>query len=199
MKIIVFGAGGHVGRLVVEEARSRGHEVTAATHAVADVLDPESVAGAAAGHDLAISAIGPGERSGATIVVDAARPLLTGLSRAGVRRLIVVGGAGGLEVAPGVRLVDTPDFPEAWKPIALAHAEALEVYRGADTDVAWTYVSPAALLEPGEHTGAYRVGGDRLLTDPEGNSRISTADFAIALIDEAERAEHPRERFTVAH
>jgi putative NADH-flavin reductase len=199
MKIVVFGAGGHVGPLVVDEAKRRGHEVTAVTHREADVLDAASVASAAAGHDVAISAVGPGESSGATIVLDAARPLLDGLSRAGVPRLIVVGGAGGLEVAPGVRLVDTPEFPEAWKPIALAHAEALELYRAADTDVDWTYVSPAALLEPGERTGGYRVGGDQLLTDPEGNSRISTADYAIALIDEAENGEHVRERFTVAH
>jgi putative NADH-flavin reductase len=213
MKIVVFGAGGHVGRLVAEEALDRGHEVTAAVRhpesfdlaggglrvVAADALDPDSVASAAAGHDVAVSAIGPAEDSGPALLPEAARSLLAGLERAGVRRLMVVGGAGSLEVAPGVRLVDTPEFPEAWTGVALAAADALDVFRAADTPVDWTYVSPAVLLEPGERTGRYRVGGDQLLTDAEGNSRISTADYAIALVDEAENAEHLRERFTVAN
>jgi putative NADH-flavin reductase len=115
-----------------------------------------------------------------------------------VARLIVLGGAGSLEVAPGVRVLDTPDFREEWKPDALAQAEALDLYRSATTDVDWTYVSPAAVLEPGERTGEYRTGEDRLLVDDEGNSAISMEDFAVALVDEAESAEHVRRRFTVA-
>jgi putative NADH-flavin reductase len=118
---------------------------------------------------------------------------------AGTRRLVVVGGAGSLEVAPGQRLVDTPDFHAAWKPTALAHAKALdEVYRAAD-DLDWTYVSPAALIEPGERTGSYRTGGDQLLTDEAGNSRITIADYAIAIADVVENGSAVRRRICVAH
>ncbi|HLZ57791.1 MAG TPA: NAD(P)H-binding protein, partial [Ktedonosporobacter sp.] len=110
---------------------------------------------------------------------------------------IVVGGAGSLEVAPGLHLVDTPDFPAAWKPTALAHRDALEVYRKANLD--WTYVSPAALIAPGERTGTYRTGTDKLLTDEKGESRISAEDYAIAILDEVEHPHFIRRRFTVAY
>ena len=103
---------------------------------------------------------------------DSARALLGGLARAGVHRLVVVGGAGSLEVAPGLRNVDRPDFPDAHKPDALAQADGLEVYRAADGPVDWTYLSPPALLEPGERTGSYRTGSDQLLVDEEGNSHL---------------------------
>jgi putative NADH-flavin reductase len=108
----------------------------------------------------------------------------------------VVGGAGSLEVAPGVQLVDAPDFPAEWRAPALAHRDALAVYRTADID--WTYFSPAAILEPGERTGRYRTGRDQLLTNADGKSRISAEDFAVALLDEVERPRHLRERITVA-
>jgi hypothetical protein len=121
------------------------------------------------------------------------------LRLAGTRRLIVVGGAGSLEVAPGQRLVDTPDFHPAWKPAALAHARALdEIYRAAD-DLDWTYVSPAAVIEPGERTGSYRTGGDQLLTDEAGDSRISIPDYAIAIADLLDSGGAVRRRITVAH
>jgi putative NADH-flavin reductase len=163
-----------------------------------DATDPSSVAEVAAGHDLAISTVGTGFGKTPETLPAAARALLEGLSRAGVARLIVLGGAGSLEVAPGVRVLDTEGFREEWKPDALAQAESLDIYRSATTDVDWTYVSPAALLEPGERTGAYRTGDDRLLVDEEGNSAISMEDFAVALLDEAESADHVRRRFTVA-
>jgi uncharacterized protein len=212
MRIVVFGGGGRVGSRTVAEALARGHEVTAAVRdpgahtfqsdglnvVAADATDPASVAQVAPGHDLAISTIGTGFGKTPETLSAAARALLEGLSRAGVARLIVLGGAGSLEVAPGVRVLDTPEFREEWKPDALAQAEALDVYRSAITDVDWTYVSPAALLEPGERTGEYRTGEDRLLVDDEGNSAISMEDFAVALVDEAESAEHVRRRFTVA-
>jgi len=108
-----------------------------------------------------------------------------------------VGGAGSLEVAPGVRLVDTPDFPEDWKPEALQHADALEVYRGIE-DLDWTFVSPAAFIHPGERTGRYRLGGDQLLVDENGNSEISAEDYAIAIADLLEQDEHKQERVTAA-
>lgn len=200
MKIVVFGAGGKLGPVVVEEAERRGHDVTPVTHADADVRDTDAIARVAAGHDVAISTIGPGSHGDFRVVVDAVEPFLTGLARAGVPRLIVVGGAASLEVAPGVRLLDTPDFPEEWKPAAQAAADALARYHTArDGHVDWVFVSPAAILEPGERTGCYRTGGEQLLVDERGTSRITYPDFAIALVDEAERPRHHRERFTAAY
>jgi putative NADH-flavin reductase len=208
MKIIVFGANGRQGSRLVTEALDRGHTVTAAVTAedragnvdpraevvVADAADLASVAAVAVGHDAALNAIGgPGTHA------PAARGLLAGLSRAGVKRLVVVGGASTLEIAPGVRLLDTPDFREEWKAEATSGAESLDVYRAADTDVDWTYVSPGAVLEPGERTGRYRTGDDELLVADDGSSSISMEDFAIALIDELENPQHIRRRFTAAY
>jgi putative NADH-flavin reductase len=116
-----------------------------------------------------------------------------------VPRLISVGGAGSLLVASGQRLVDTPDFHDEWKPEALAAADALEAFRAADTEVDWAFVSPGALLVPGERTGVYRLGGDELLVDEQGRSHISMEDFAVAILDEAEAPKHSRERFTAAY
>jgi uncharacterized protein len=197
MRLIVFGASGALGSRLVDEARRRGHEVSAPASATADATDPDSVAAAARGHDAALSAVTRHDRP--EVLVDVALGLLAGLERAGVGRLVVAGGAGSLRVPSGERLVDTPDFHDEWKPEALAQADALAVYEQADTPVEWTYVSPGALLEPGERTGAYRVGGDELLTDDHGRSRISMEDFAIAMLDEVEEPRHVRRRFTAAH
>jgi putative NADH-flavin reductase len=209
MKIVIFGAGGTIGSRIAAEALRRGHAVTAVqrrpaaappgtTAVQGDALDAASVARAVAGQDAVVNAIGPGPDEVATVAVDAARSLPAGLRQAGVRRLLVVGGAGSLEVAPGRQLVDSPDFPAAWRPPALAHRDALAVYRGIG-DLDWTYLSPAAHLLPGERTGSYRVGFDQLLVDERGESRISAEDFAVALLDEIERPAHVRRRITVAY
>ena len=214
MKIVVFGASGAIGRGVTAELLERGHTVTAATRSGApveglvvrsvtgDASDPGWVARLAAGQDAVASATGPRRGNGEdpeASLLGAARGLAEGLRRAGVRRLVVVGGAGSLEVAPGQRLVDSPAFPPAWKPAALAHARALdEVYRGIE-DLDWTYVSPAGVIGPGERTGEFRVGGDQLLVDESGESRISIPDFAIAVADELEHGEAFRRRITVAY
>jgi len=209
MKLAVYGAGGTIGRRITQEALRRGHQITAVVRNPArfeagspavevvkgDVLDPASVAKAVAGHDAVTSAVGPGHGR-PEMLVDAARSLLQGVKQAGVRRLVVVGGAGSLEVA-GVQLVDAPDFPAVWRAPALAHWDALAVYRTSDLD--WTYFSPAAIIEPGERTGRYQSGADRLLVDAKGESRISAEDFAVALVDELERPKHIRERITVAN
>jgi putative NADH-flavin reductase len=211
MRLIVFGATGLLGTRLIDEALARGHEVTGVARDVseldprdgrldrfaADVTEPGSVAAVSAGCDVALSAVTQHTRP--EMLIDAARSLLEGLELADVPRLVVAGGAGSLTVASGERLLDTPDFHHEWKPEALAHAAALDVYRQADTSVDWSYLSPAALLEPGERTGHYRVGGDQLLLDEHGRSRITMEDFAIAMLDEAEDPQHPRERFTVAH
>lgn len=211
MRLTVFGATGRLGNRIAREALERGHQVTAAvrepgrlqnsherlTAVIGDVCDAANVAAIVRGHDAVISAVGPTGNSRPELVVDAARALIDGLTRAGVRRLLVGGGAGSLEVAPGVQLVDTPGFPKEWREIALAHRDALDLYRTADLD--WTYVSPAAFLEPGERTGKYRTGTDRLLTDEKGESRISMEDLAIAFLDEVEKPRFLRRRMTVAY
>lgn len=209
MKIALIGATGTIGQRILKEALDRGHEVTAIVRdasrlgehnnlrtSVGSASDADSIAAAVAGNDVVISAIGPAHGSEQTLV-DTARTLVNGVSRSGVRRLLVVGGAGSLEVAPGVQLVDTPQFPEAWKPIALAHRDAMNVYLASDLD--WTYFSPAALIEPGTRTGAYRTGTTTLVADAEGNSRISAEDYAVAMIDEAESGKHIRSRLTAAY
>jgi uncharacterized protein len=217
MKVLVFGASGVIGRAITSELLERGHTVTAASRSGApveglvvqtvtgDARDPGAVARLAAGQDAVVSAIGPrhGNAEDAedaeNSLLAAARGLADGLRRAGVRRLVVVGGAGSLEVAPGKRLVDSPGFPPAGKPTALAHARTLdEVYRGID-DLDWTYVSPAGVIGPGERTGEFRVGGDQLLVDDSGQSRISIPDYAIAFADELEDGEAFRRRITVAY
>jgi putative NADH-flavin reductase len=196
MKIVLFGPGGMVGSRIATELEQRGHDVTGASRASgADVTDPDSVAGVAAGADAVVSAVSA--RTGEYTLADVARSLTDGVGRAGVRRLVVVGGAGSLEIAPGMRLVDTPDFPAEWKPEALDHADALEVYRGSK-NLDWTFVSPAAYIHPGERTGHYRLGGDELLVDENGNSEISAEDYAIAIADLLEHDGHERERVSVA-
>src|SRR5262245_6349787 len=206
MTISVFGANGRQGSRLVTEALDRGHEVTASVRAedragnvapgarvvVADALHPDQVAAVAAGHEVALNATG-GRHA------DIARALLDGLAQAGVPRLVIVGGASSLEVAPGVRLFDTPEFQDEWKAEAASGIESLDVYRAADTPVEWTYVSPGALLAPGERTGRYRTGGEQLLVADDGSSGISMEDFAIALLDEVETPKHPNQRFTAAY
>jgi uncharacterized protein len=200
MKIAVFGGTGQVGSRVVAEAAGRGHEVTVLSRheaagasadgrwQQADVTDPALVAAVAAEHDAVVFSVAPGRDS-------AQFPgLVRRLADAvGGTRLLVVGGAGSLLAAPGVRLVDLAEFPEAYRTEALAQAEALEVLRAAPADVDWTYLSPAPELVPGERTGAYLVG-----TDEPAGSAISYEDFAVALVDELERPKHQRTRFTVA-
>jgi uncharacterized protein len=214
MKVVVFGASGAIGRAITAELLARGHTVTAATRSglpveglvvqavTGDAADPVSVARLAAGQDAVASATGPRRGAGEdpeASLVGAARGLAEGLRRAGVRRLVVAGGAGSLRVAAGQRLVDTAGFPAAAKPTALAHARALdEVYRGIE-DLDWTYISPAAVTGPGERTGEFRIGGDDLLADESGESRISIPDFAIAFTDELEHGDAFRRRITVSY
>jgi putative NADH-flavin reductase len=196
MKIVVFGHTGMIGSRIVAELEQRGHEVVGASRATgADVTDPESVAGVVAGADVVVSAISA--RGVDYTLTDVARSLTDGLRRAGVRRVLVVGGAASLEVAPGERLLDTPDFREDWKPEAIQGADALEFYRGV-ADLDWTFVSPAAYIHPGERKGRYQIDGDQLLVDADGNSEISAEDYAVAIADLLESGEPVRARVGVA-
>jgi putative NADH-flavin reductase len=205
MRILLIGASGMIGSRVAAEARDRGHAVTGVTRSgaqgteAADAGDASAVAALAADHDAVVLTVAPPEEDPSNGLLATARGVLDGVRAAGVRRLVVVGGAGSLEVAPGVRLVDTPDFPQAYKTGALAQCDLLDLIRAEAGDLEWTYISPAAEIAPGERTGTYRRGGDQLLTDADGASRISAEDYAVALVDELEKAEAIGRRITVAH
>jgi uncharacterized protein len=209
-----------IGQRILNEALSRGHKVVAIVRDVAkipankpglsakpgDVLKPESVAVAVGGSDVVVSSYGPGTAGDPQQVIQAARALIEGMAAASQNagkpiRLIMVGGAASLEVAPGVALLDAPNFPPAWKGIASAHRDALEVLRkeGTAAGIDWTYFSPAAFIQPGERTGKFRLGGDQLVTDAKGESRVSAEDYAVALIDEIEKPQFIRKRFTAAY
>lgn len=211
MKIALYGATGNIGRRILKEALSRGHQVTAivrdpakvdTVHAnlnveVGDILDQNDVARQVKSHDAVISAYGPGN-SDPQVVGKVYQSLNEGLKKAGVKRIILVGGAGSLNIAPGLQLVDTPEFPEAWKAVALAHREVLYFYL-REKELEWTYASPAAFIEPGKRTGKFRWGENQLITDPDGHSKISMEDFAAAIIAEAEQGRYIRKRFTVSY
>jgi putative NADH-flavin reductase len=211
--IVLLGATGMIGQRILAEALSRGHQVTAVTretsrtgehrqnldYRVGDIFKPETIAAAAVDHDLVVSAYGPG-MGDANLVVKAAHSLIEALTRVEPIRLIVVSGAGSLELKPGLQLVDTPDFPAAWKPVALAHREALDVFRKAGfAEFDWTAASPSAVIEPGTRTGKYRTALDQLIVDAQGNSRISAEDFAVAVVDEIEKPKFDGKRFTVGY
>ncbi|MFE6979299.1 NAD(P)-dependent oxidoreductase [Streptomyces sp. NPDC057682] len=214
-KIALFGATGTIGSRVLREALDRGHRVTAVVRDPAkitvtdprltvvrgDVLDPGSVTAAAEGQDVVISAVGGGDGPGHLATIrPAAEALTEGLRALGdnAPRLITVGGAGSLRTPDGKQVWDAEGLPEFLLQIMHAHGDALDYYRTV-TDIRWTNCSPAATIEPGERTGTYRTGLDDLVTDDSGNSRITTEDYAVALIDEVENPRHTGERFNVAH
>lgn len=213
MKIALIGATGFVGSALLEELLSRGHEVTTVTRhpeklrsrskliaKKGDAYDPKGIAVLAAGHDAVVSAFNPGwdQADIRELTLQATRAILEGVRTSGVKRLVMVGGAGSLEVSPGLQLVDTPQFPAQWKEGALGARDALNLIR-QEKGLDWTFISPAAFLQPGERTGKFRLGGDQLLTDAKGESRISVADLAVAIVDELEKPKHIRSRFTAAY
>jgi uncharacterized protein len=200
MRIAVYGATGMVGSRVAAEAVARGHQVTGVSRSggavpdgvarrQGDALDASTTTEIAGSHDVVVSAIGP---SRTTPDQGAYRRSVENLvDTLGEARLVVVGGAGSLLVE-GTRLVDGPDFPDAYKPEALIAADVLDYLRGLD-DVEWTYLSPAPEIAPGERTGRYRVE----LDTPAGGF-VTAEDYAVALLDEIEKPQHQRARFTVA-
>ena len=203
MKVALIGITGRVGSRVADELLKRGHQVTGIARNLSDVnpqpgltikqgdaTDPEALTSILSGHDAVISA--------SRFVSSDAKPLLHAVKDAGVPRLLVVGGAGSLMVAPGKMLIDTPEFPDAYKPEARAGVVFLDVLR-QEKVLNWTFLSPSALFEPGERTGKFRVGDDSLLADDDGKSWISMEDYAIALVDELETPKHSRRRYTVGY
>lgn len=211
LKIALFGATGMIGSRIAAEAARRGHQVTALTRnpervptdianltaVQADVTDAASVAAGARGHDVVASAYAP-PMDDVAVIGKATRALIEGTRAAGVKRLVVVGGAGSLEVAPGKQLVDTEGFPDAYKPIALAHRDVLPLFRAAG-DLDWTFFAPAALIAPGERKGTFRTGANALIVDAQGNSSISAEDYAIAFVDELEQGRFVHQLATVAY
>ncbi|WP_428944719.1 NAD(P)-dependent oxidoreductase [Pantoea sp. FN060301] len=205
MKIALIGSTGYVGSKLLAEALERGHEVTAIVRNInsislndrnlsVKVADAGDLTAALNGHDVVISAYNPGADSdGSTTLA-----IIEGVKRAGVSRFLVVGGAGTLLLPSGERVVDQKNFPAEWKEGALRTARFLEQLEN-ERQLDWVFLSPAAMLVPGERTGQYRVGKDHLLVNSSGESRISLEDYAVAMLDEAEQPQHHRERFTVAY
>ncbi len=212
MKIAVFSANGRIGSRIVDEALSRGHEVSAVVRhpenytkihdhlrvAKADLFNSQDVESGAFDQDVVVCAYGPSGGAAISSLTELAVPLVNGVKQAGVKRLLIVGGAGSLEVAPGKQLVDQPGFPEAYKPAALAARDALKIY-AQEKELDWTYVSPSAEIYPGDRTGKFRTGTNQLLTDADGKSHISMEDFAIAILDEIENPMHPKAQMTVGY
>lgn len=203
MKVALIGISGQVGSRLLAELLRRGHEVTGIARDTggvaarprlllknADATRPAQLAPLLAGHDAVISAT--------KFATSDAAALIAALKQAGVPRLLVVGGAGSLEVAPGQALIDTPGFPAAYKPEAEAGRGFLDTLR-KEHQLDWSFLSPSAEFAPGERTGAFRLGGDQLLTDANGRSWVSMEDFAIALVDELETPRHSRRRFTAGY
>jgi len=216
VSIAIFGATGSIGREIRKEALRRGRKVTAVVHnrplpqednlvsLRGDIANPDDVAKIASGHDAVISAYSPGLRSysaddAAELIKAAHESLFSGLEKAGVKRVIVVGGVGSLEASPGVDVVDSDFYPKEHRAHTLRNREILRGLRRGDYDLDWTYVSPPLDIKEGPRTGKFRVGGNKLLRDEGGTSRISEADFAIAILDELDRGNAIRDRITVAY
>ena len=202
-KIAIIGATGRAGSQLLEEALRRGHSVTAIARDTSkigaragvvsknvDVLDSAALQAAVAGHDVVISA--------AHFSTLPASAVIGPVKKAGVKRLLVVGGAGSLLLPGGGRVIDSEGFPAEYKAEASAGADFLETLRH-EKELDWTFLSPSALFDGTERTGKFRLGKDDLLVSSDGTSSISFADFAIAMLDEVENPKHSRQRFTVGY
>jgi putative NADH-flavin reductase len=200
--IALIGASGNVGSRILKELSDRGHQVTAiartpkkipslpaVTAVKGDLADAASLAALLEGHDAIVSSV--------KFLDTDFDQLLRAVRASGVKRYLVVGGAGSLEVAPGKRLVDQSEFPDQYKNEALKGAAFLDRLKTVD-DLDWTFLSPSALFVPGERTSSFRLGKDQLLTTENGSS-ISFEDYAIAMVDEIEEPKHVRQRFTVGY
>jgi putative NADH-flavin reductase len=208
MNVILYGATGKSGVRILTELLSRGHNVTAVARNPTglptgvktvkdDLSDVNKIAAVISGTDAVISAYAPPPDDTDQLLGVTERQI-EAVRRVGKNtRLIVVGGAGSLEVAPGVTILQSGHLPAEWIPIATSHEKALELLK--KSDINWTYFSPAGFFEPGERTGKFRLGTNQLIADAQGNSRISMEDYAIALVDELEKPSHQRARFTIGY
>lgn len=213
MNIALLGATGFVGSALLNEALNRGHTITAIVRhpekleprdrlvvKEGDVYDSALLANLIQGQDAVISAFNPGWKD-PNLYDDQVRgtaSIVAAIKKAGIKRVLWVGGAGGLEVKSGVRVIDSPDLPDWVRPGSLATMEALEELR-KEPELEWSFLAPSAQLQPGIRTGKFRLGTDQLLVDSNGQSRISVQDYAVAMIDELEHPKHIRQRFTVGY
>lgn len=209
MKVAIIGASGFIGSAILNEALSRGHDITAIVRnpekvtvsnprlnvKKGDVIKEEELVSLLKGNEAVISAYSANDSS---TYVKAITAIINATKKAGITRLLAVSGAGSLEVKPGVKLLDTPEFPAEWKDGATATRDAFDVIKQV-TDLDWSVLSPAMVIEPGPRTGVFRLGKDQVLFNDKGESEISTADFAVALLDELERPAHIKQRFTLAY
>lgn len=209
MNVVVYGATGNSGREIVKELLSRGHTVTAVARKVDslkaeagfttkadDLSNVDAIANIIQGADAVVSAYAP-PPDDTDALIGVTERQIAAVKKARALRLLVVGGAGLLEVAPGVTLIKSGHLPAEYLPIAISHEKALGVLRGSDIN--WTYLSPAAFFVPGERTGKFRLGTKELIADAKGESKISFADYAIALVDEIEKPAHQKALFSVGY
>lgn len=210
MKITIVGASGNIGRRITQEAASRGHELNLITSKdkdffgldnvqlfKADAFKEEEMSSIFKGSDVVISSYAP-PHDNTDLVIDASKHLISAAKKAGVK-LVAVGGAGSLKVNETTQLVDTADFPQDYKAIALSHRTALEEVYLNEKELEWTNVSPSAYIFEGERTNNFRIGEDNLLVDAKGNSSISMEDFAVGILDEVENPKFIQKRFTIGY
>ncbi|HTK18572.1 MAG TPA: NAD(P)-dependent oxidoreductase [Mucilaginibacter sp.] len=214
MKIAIIGASGFVGSAVLNEALNRGYEVTAIarntskitvkseklTLVTTDVYDTQALTKVIKGHDAIVNTFNAGWTNPNLYddFIKGSESIQAAVKLAGLKRLLVVGGAGSLEIAPGVQLVDSPQFPAEWKTGASAARDYLNIIK-KENDLDWTFLSPAINLHPGTRTGAFRLGTDQPVFDADHKSEISVEDMAIAIIDELEQGQFIRKRFTLGY
>jgi uncharacterized protein len=207
MNVVLYGATGNAGSRILKELISRGHRVTAVARDTSklpstvtarqdDLSNIDTIASIIQGADAVVSAYGP-PQDNTDALLGVTERQIEAVKKIGDVRLIVVGGAGSLEVAPGVTLLASSHLPAQWVPIAASHDKALKILQASDIN--WTYFSPAAFFEPGQRTGKFRLGTNQLIADSKGDSRISLEDYAVALVDELEKPAHQRARFTIGY
>lgn len=207
MKVVLYGATGNSGQRILRELIDRGHDVTAvarntskltaAVKAVEDDLsNVDKIAAVIAGTDVVVSAYAP-PHDNTDALLGVTERQIAAVKKAGVHRLIVVGGAGLLEVAPGATLIASGYLPEAFLPIARSHERALGILKRSDVN--WTYFSPAGFFEPGQRTGKFRLGTTNLIANEKGDSRISFEDYAVSLVDEIEKPAHERGQMSIGY
>jgi uncharacterized protein len=209
MHIVLYGATGHAGSRILTELLSRGHQVTAITRDLAklapqpnltikqgNVDSASAIAARFKGADAVVSAYAP-PQDDTDQLIPVTQNFIEAVKQAHVPRFIYVGGAASLEVAPGITMLDSGHLPAEWQAIAKSHSDALALIR--KSDINWTSFSPAAFFAPGQRTSKFRLGKDQLITDAQGNSKVSMEDYAIALVDELEKPQHERQRFTIGY
>ena len=209
MHVALIAASGKSGARILFELLSRGHQVTAIVRdpskitaapgpavAQCDLSDPKKLAELLTGADAVVSAYGP-PTDNTDLLITTTQNIAEAVAIAAAPRLLVVGGAGSLEVSPGVTLIASGYLPAEWMPIATSHSKTLDFLK--TTAIDWTYFSPAGYFEPGKRTGVFRLGTTNLIANEKGESRISMEDYAIAMVDEIENPKHHRAQFSIGY